>query len=51
MCRERVVAGAWRVQPVTPPYRILRDEADLDAGLAEVRTAVIQKLANGPVQL
>lgn len=40
-----------KVQPVTPPHRILRDEADLDAWLTEVRTAVIQKLANGPVQL
>lgn len=29
-----------KVQPVTPPHRILHDEADLDAWLTEVRTAV-----------
>lgn len=40
-----------KVQPLTPPHRILRDEADLDAWLAEVRTAVIKKLPDGPVQL
>ena len=40
-----------KVQPISPPHRILRDEADLDTWLAEVRTAVIQKLTNGPVQL
>jgi hypothetical protein len=40
-----------KVQPITPPRRILRTEADLDAWLAEVRTAVIKKLPDGPVQL
>lgn len=40
-----------KVQPVTPPHRILRDEADLDAWLAEVRQTVLAKLADGPVQL
>ena len=40
-----------KVQPITPPRRILRNEADLDAWLAEVRTAVIKKLPDGPVQL
>jgi hypothetical protein len=39
------------VQPVTPPRRILRSEADLEAWLAEVRSAVLAKLSNGPVQL
>jgi hypothetical protein len=39
------------MQPISPPHRILCDEADLDAWLPEVRTAVIQKLANGPIQL
>ncbi len=40
-----------KVQPLTPPHRILRDEADLDAWVAEVRKAVLAKLADGPVQL
>jgi hypothetical protein len=40
-----------KVQPVTPPHRILKDEADLDAWVAEVREAVLEKLQNGPVQL
>jgi hypothetical protein len=40
-----------KVQPITPPRRILHNEADLDAWLAEVRTAVIKKLPDGPVQL
>jgi hypothetical protein len=39
------------VQTLTPPHRILRDEADLDAWLAEVRTVVIKKLPDGQVQL
>jgi hypothetical protein len=40
-----------KVQPIAPPCRILRNEADLDAWLAEVRTAVIRKLPDGPVHL
>ena len=40
-----------KVQPVTPPHRILRDEADLDAWLADVRKTILTKLAEGPVQL
>ena len=40
-----------KVQPVTPPHCILRNEADLDAWLAEVRKVVLGKLPNGPVQL
>lgn len=40
-----------KVQPITPPHRILRDEADLDAWVAEVRKTVLAKLADGPVQL
>lgn len=40
-----------KVQPVTPPHRILQNEADLDAWVAEVRKAVLEKLQNGPVQL
>ena len=40
-----------KVQPLAPPHRILRNEADLAAWLAEVRTAVIKKLPDGPVQL
>lgn len=40
-----------KVQPVTPPRRIVRDAADLEAWLAEVRTTVMTKLADGPVQL
>lgn len=40
-----------KVQPVTAPHRILRDEADLEAWLAEVRKAVLAKLHEGPVQL
>lgn len=40
-----------KVQPVTPPHCILRDEADLEAWLAEVRKVVLGKLPNGPVQL
>lgn len=40
-----------KVQPVTPPHRILRDEADLDAWLAEMRTSIMEKLRNGPVQI
>jgi len=39
------------VQPVTPPRRILRSEADLETWLAEVRSAVLAKLPDGPVQL
>jgi hypothetical protein len=39
------------VQPVTPPRRLVRSEADLDAWLAEVRAAVLSKLPAGPVQL
>ena len=39
------------VQPVTPPRRLLRTEADLDKWLAEVRKAVMEKLGIGPVQL
>lgn len=40
-----------KVQPITPPRRILRSEADLDAWLAEVRQTVVAKLNNGPVQI
>lgn len=40
-----------KVQPVALPHRILHDEAELDAWLAEVRVAVTGKLASGPVQL
>ena len=39
------------VQPVTPPRRVVRSEADLDAWLAEVKTVVLEKLPSGPVQL
>jgi hypothetical protein len=39
------------VQPVTPPHRIVRNEAELDAWLAEVRQIVLSKLSQGPVQL
>ncbi|KFB73524.1 MAG: hypothetical protein AW09_001214 [Candidatus Accumulibacter phosphatis] len=39
------------MQPVTLPRRLLRSEADLEAWLAEVRSAVLAKLSNGPVQL
>jgi hypothetical protein len=38
-------------QPVTPPRRLLRTEADLEIWLADVRKAVMEKLGNGPVQL
>jgi hypothetical protein len=40
-----------KVQPVTPPRRILRTESDLEAWVDEVRKAVLAKLADGPVQL
>ncbi|MDP1524309.1 MAG: hypothetical protein Q8M20_00730 [Rhodocyclaceae bacterium] len=40
-----------KVQPLTPPHRILRNEADLDAWVAEVRKAILAKLPDGPVQL
>lgn len=40
-----------KVQPVTPPHCILRNEADLEAWLAEVRTSILEKLPNGPVQI
>lgn len=40
-----------KVQPITPPRRIVRTEGDLDAWMAEVRGAVLAKLADGPVQL
>jgi hypothetical protein len=40
-----------KVQPVTPPRRILRSEASLEAWVAEVRKAVLAKLPDGPVQL
>jgi len=39
------------VQPVTPPRRVVRSEADLDAWLAEVKAVVLEKLPSGPVQL
>lgn len=39
------------VQPVTPPRRILRTEADLDAWVGEVRKAVLEKLGAWPVQV
>ena len=39
------------VQPIAPPRRIVRSEADLDAWLSEVRTSVLAKLPAGPVQL
>ena len=39
------------VQPISPPRRIVRSEADLDAWLGEVRNAVLEKLPTGPVQL
>lgn len=39
------------VQSIAPPRRIVRNEADLDAWLAEVRTSVLAKLPAGPVQL
>ena len=40
-----------KVQSLTPPHRILRNEADLDAWVAEVRKAILAKLPDGPVQL
>ncbi len=40
-----------KVQPVSPPRRILRSEADLETWVAEVRKAVLAKLPDGPVQL
>lgn len=40
-----------KVQPVTPPRRILRSEADLEAWMDEVRKAVLAKLSDGPVQI
>ncbi len=40
-----------KAHPLTPPHRILRDEADLDAWVAQVHKAVLAKLADGPVQL
>jgi hypothetical protein len=39
------------VQPVTPPRRLLRTEADLDKWVADVRNAVLEKLGDGPVQI
>ena len=39
------------VQPVTPPRRLLRTEADLDKWVADVRKAVMEKLGDGPVQI
>lgn len=39
------------VQPVTPPRRLLRSEADLDKWVADVRKAVMEKLRDGPVQI
>jgi len=39
------------VQPVTPPRRVARSEADLDVWLAEVKAVVLEKLPSGPVQL
>ena len=38
-----------KVQPVTPPHCILRNEADLDAWVTEVRKVVLGKLPNGTV--
>lgn len=35
------------MQPVATLHRILRDEADLEAWLAEARTATMEKLPNG----
>jgi len=43
--------NAGEVHVFTPPRRILRNEADLDAWVAEVRTSVIEKLSNGPVKI
>lgn len=40
-----------KVQPVSAPHRIVHNEADLDAWLAEVRKTVLAKLHDGPVQL
>ena len=40
-----------KVQPYAVPQRIVRDEAELDAWLAEVRAAALARLALGPVQL
>jgi len=40
-----------KVQPYAVPQRIVRDAAELDAWLAEVRVAALTKLAQGPVQL
>jgi hypothetical protein len=40
-----------KVQPVSAPHRIVHNEADLDAWLAEVRKTVLAKLPDGPVQL
>ncbi len=39
------------VQALSPPRRILHSEADLDAWLADVRQAVLEKLPAGPVQI
>ena len=39
------------VQPVTPPRRVVRSEADLDVWLAEVKAVVLEKLPSRPVQL
>jgi len=40
-----------KVQPYAVPQRIVRNETELDAWLAEVRAAALVKLAQGPVQL
>lgn len=40
-----------KLQPYTAPQRIVRNEAELDAWLAEVRQAALAKLKVGPVQL
>jgi hypothetical protein len=40
-----------KIQPYAAPQRIVRNEAELDAWLAEVREAAMVRLQSGPVQL
>src|SRR3989338_5893640 len=49
--RELEAAPQWGKLAPEDRAAILRDEADLDAWLAEVRKTVLAKLSDGPVQL
>ncbi len=40
-----------KVQPLTPPHRILRNEADLDAWIVEIRQTIVTKLKDGHIQI